>query len=61
MYKEAVVEAIAGQQADALASLRTALQKGYAVQQAKNDPELKTLATNPELDKLIAGFERKTN
>jgi serine/threonine protein kinase/tetratricopeptide (TPR) repeat protein len=61
MYKEAVVEAIAGQQADALNSLRAALQKGYPVEQAKNDPELKTLATNPELDKLIAGFERKAN
>jgi tetratricopeptide (TPR) repeat protein/TolB-like protein len=61
MYKEAVVDAIAGQQAEALASLRVALQKGYPVQQAKNDPELKTLATNPELDKLIAEFERKTN
>jgi eukaryotic-like serine/threonine-protein kinase len=61
MYKEAVVDAIAGQQADALAGLRAALQKGYPVQQAKNDPELKPLATNPELAKLIADFERKTN
>jgi eukaryotic-like serine/threonine-protein kinase len=61
MYKEAVVNAIAGQQTEALASLRAALQKGYPVEQAKNDPELKILATNPELDKLIAGFERKTN
>jgi len=61
MYKEAVVDAIAGQQADALASLRMAFQKGYPVEQAKNDPELKALATNPELDKLIAEFERKSN
>jgi eukaryotic-like serine/threonine-protein kinase len=61
MYKEAVIYAIAGQQTEALASLRTALQKGYSLEQAKNDPELKTLATNPELDKLFAGFERKTN
>jgi tetratricopeptide (TPR) repeat protein len=61
MYKEAVADAIAGQQAEALASLRAAFEKGYPVEQAKNDPELKTLATNPELDKLIAGFERKTN
>jgi len=61
MYKEAVVDAIAGQQADALSSLRAALGKGYPVQQAKNDPELKILASNPELEKLIAGFERKTN
>ncbi len=61
MYKESVVEAIAGQQTEALASLRAALDKGYPVQQAKNDPELKALASNPELDKLIAEFERKTN
>jgi serine/threonine protein kinase/tetratricopeptide (TPR) repeat protein len=61
MYKEAVVNAIAEQQTEALASLRSALEKGYPVEQAKNDPELKTLATNPEMDKLIAGFERKTN
>jgi serine/threonine protein kinase/tetratricopeptide (TPR) repeat protein len=60
IYKEAVVNAIAGQQADALTSLRAAFQKGYPVQQAKNDPELKTLASNPELDKLIAEFERKS-
>jgi hypothetical protein len=33
----------------------------YPLLQAKSDPELKTLATNPELDKLIAGFERKAN
>ena len=61
MYKEAVIDAIAGQQADALVSLKAALQKGYPVEQAKNDPELKVLATNPELEKLIAGFERKSN
>jgi serine/threonine-protein kinase len=61
MYKEAVINAIAGRQAEALASLRAALQKGYSAEQAKNDPELKTLAKNPELIKLIAGFERQTN
>jgi serine/threonine protein kinase/tetratricopeptide (TPR) repeat protein len=59
MYKEAVVKAIAGQSMEALASLRAALQKGYSVEQAKNDPELQTLATNPEFGKLIAEFERK--
>jgi serine/threonine-protein kinase len=61
MYKEAVINAIAGQQAQALTSLRAALQNGYSVQQAKKDPELKTLSTNPEFDKLIAEFERKAN
>ena len=61
MYKEAVINAMAGRQPEALASLRAALQKGYSVAQAKNDPELKALAANPELNKLIAGFDRKTN
>jgi tetratricopeptide (TPR) repeat protein len=61
MYKEAAINAIAGQQAEALASLRAALQKGYSVAQAKNDRELKSLATNPEFDKLIAEFTPKAN
>jgi len=61
MYKEAAINALAGKQPEALASLRSALQKGYSVEKAKNDPELKSMATNPELDKLIAGLGRKTN
>jgi serine/threonine protein kinase/tetratricopeptide (TPR) repeat protein len=54
MYKEAVIDAIAGQQADALASLRAAFRKGYPVAQAKNDPELKPLEMNPDFGKLLA-------
>jgi tetratricopeptide (TPR) repeat protein len=61
MYQEAVVDTIAGQQNEALGSLRAAFQKGYPVELAKNDPELKALAANSELDKLIALFARKTN
>jgi serine/threonine protein kinase/tetratricopeptide (TPR) repeat protein/TolB-like protein len=61
LYQEAVVDAIAGQQAEAVASLRAALQKGYPAELAKNDPQLKNLAPNPDLDKLIAGFQGKTN
>jgi tetratricopeptide (TPR) repeat protein len=59
MYKEAVIDAIAGQQADALASLRTAFQKGYPVAEAKNDPELKPLEMNPDFGKLLAEFASK--
>jgi tetratricopeptide (TPR) repeat protein len=59
MYTEAVVNAIAGQQAEALSSLRSALQKGYSVEQAKADPEFKVLANNPEFDKVIAEFKKK--
>jgi len=61
MYKEAVVEAIAGQQQDALASLRAAFQKGYPVAQAKNDPELKPLEMNPDFGKLLAEFTSRKN
>ncbi|MGB6945665.1 MAG: protein kinase [Bryobacteraceae bacterium] len=61
MRKEAVINAAAGQASDAVASLRVALENGYSVQVAKNDPELKVLSTNPELDKLVAEFERKTH
>ena len=32
MYKEAVINAIAGQASDAVASLRAALENGYSVQ-----------------------------
>ena len=42
-------------------SLRAALQKGYPAELAKNDPQLKNLAPNPDLDKLVAVFQGKTN
>jgi serine/threonine protein kinase/tetratricopeptide (TPR) repeat protein len=58
-YKQAVVDTILGQQADALASLREAFQKGYSVILAKNDPEFKPLDTNPEFAKLLAQFTPK--
>jgi eukaryotic-like serine/threonine-protein kinase len=61
IYIEAVVNALAGQQTEALASLKAALQKGYPVQQARNDPDLKVLANNPDFDKLIASFASKQN
>jgi serine/threonine protein kinase/tetratricopeptide (TPR) repeat protein/TolB-like protein len=56
MYKEAVADAIAGQQTEALSALRQAFQNGYAVAQAKNDPELKPLQTNAAFGKLLAQF-----
>ncbi len=59
IYIEAVVNALAGQQSEALTSLKAALQKGYPVQQARSDPELKVMASNPDFDKLIASFESK--
>ncbi|HEX5227044.1 MAG TPA: protein kinase [Bryobacteraceae bacterium] len=61
MYKEAVVNAVAGRQADAVNALRQALQNGYSAQQAKSDPELQVLSGNGEVEKVIAEFQRKTN
>jgi serine/threonine protein kinase/tetratricopeptide (TPR) repeat protein len=59
MYDEAVIETLAGQKTEALASLRAALQKGYSVEQARNDPEFKPLASNSEFGKLLAEFSSK--
>jgi serine/threonine protein kinase/Flp pilus assembly protein TadD len=59
IYKEAIVDTIAGQQADALKNLRQALQSGYPVAQAKNDPELKPLEMNPDFGKLLTEFTSK--
>jgi eukaryotic-like serine/threonine-protein kinase len=53
VYSEAVVEALAGRQQDALKALHEALEKGYSADQARNDPELKNLQGNPEFDKLL--------
>ncbi len=61
LYKEAVVDAIAGQQADALKNLSLAFKSGYPVAQAKNDPELKPLEMNPDFGTLLAEFSSKKN
>jgi eukaryotic-like serine/threonine-protein kinase len=56
IYKEGMIDAIAGQHAEALNNLRSAFQKGYPVQQAKADPELRSLATDPDYVRLLAEF-----
>ncbi len=61
IYKEGMIDAIAGQHADALKNLREAFQKGYPSEQAKADPELRSLATDPDYVKLLAESGRKTN
>jgi serine/threonine protein kinase/tetratricopeptide (TPR) repeat protein len=58
-YRQAVVQTILGQQAEAIASLGEALQKGYSAIMVKNDPEFKPLEANPEYGKLLAQFSSK--
>jgi serine/threonine protein kinase/tetratricopeptide (TPR) repeat protein len=59
LYQQAVVQTIAGQQSDALESLKEAFQKGYSVVLAKNDPELKPLEMDPAFGKLLTQFSPK--
>ena len=54
VYSEAVVNALAGKQQDALKALREAFEKGYSTDQARNDPELNSLRGIPEFDKLVS-------
>jgi len=58
IYDEAVVFTLTGRPAEALKSLREALQKGYSLQEAKNDPELASLQGRPEFAKLVAEFNK---
>jgi len=61
IYDEAVVAALAGEQAEALRSLREALNKGYPADEAKHDPDLTSLRQSPEFQKLVSEFGRKAN
>lgn len=53
MYYEAVVSALGGKSQEALAALQEALKKGYSIEEAKLDSDLKTLRTLPEYQKLM--------
>lgn len=59
IYDEAVISALGGHQAEALRSLREALQKGYPVDEARNDPDMASLRASPEFEKLTKEFTAK--
>jgi serine/threonine protein kinase/tetratricopeptide (TPR) repeat protein len=59
IYDEAVVYTLTGRPAEAFKSLREALQKGYSLQEAQNDPELSSLQSRPEFPKLVAEFSKR--
>jgi eukaryotic-like serine/threonine-protein kinase len=58
IYTEAVVRALAGQNEDAIKVLRLALEKGYALADAANNPELTALQRLPEFQGLASEFSR---
>ena len=61
MYSEAQVKTLIGKPEEALKSLRLALAKGYAAQEAWNDPELQKLQALPQFSQLVKEFSKKSN
>jgi serine/threonine-protein kinase len=59
IYNEAQVMALASRPDAALKALREAFQKGYSPEEARNDPELKSLEGRPEFEKLLKDFSGK--
>jgi len=60
IYDEGQILAIANRPEEALKALREAFQKGYSPEEARNDPELKSLESRPEFDNLLKEFSSKT-
>jgi len=60
MYNEALIQALAGQSAKAMKDLRDAFQNGYPPEVAKSEPELASLRSSAEFDRLMSEFSRKT-
>ncbi|MBV9404704.1 MAG: tetratricopeptide repeat protein [Acidobacteriaceae bacterium] len=56
MYDEAVIKTLGGKPQEALAALRQAFEKGYSVEEAKTDSDLKTLRASPDFQKLLESF-----
>jgi serine/threonine protein kinase/tetratricopeptide (TPR) repeat protein len=58
IYTDAVVEALANHPDNALGLLREAFERGYTVQEAISDPELDSVRSRPEFEKLLAEFKK---
>jgi tetratricopeptide (TPR) repeat protein len=56
---EAIVNALANRPKEALEAVRAALAKGYSAQEFKNEPELRSLQSLPEFQRLLAEADRK--
>jgi serine/threonine protein kinase/tetratricopeptide (TPR) repeat protein len=59
LYTNAVVYCLAGRQTESLEVLEEALQKGYSLEEAKNDPELSELQKLPAFGQLVKEFTNK--
>src|SRR5579859_3037786 len=56
LYNQAVVYCLAGRQSESLSVLDEALQKGYSLEEARNDPELAELQKLPQFAQLLKKF-----
>jgi tetratricopeptide (TPR) repeat protein len=56
IYQAAIVHTLAHQPDEALKDLREAFQKGYSTDQARIEPEFKSLQSRPEFASLLAEF-----
>ncbi len=61
IYSEAQVKTLIGKPEEALKSLRLALEKGYAAQEAWNDPELQNLQALPQFSQLVKQFSKNNH
>jgi len=59
IYVSALVDTLSNRPADAVANLRTAFQKGYAVEDVKTDPEFASLGSRSDFQQLLKEFETK--
>jgi eukaryotic-like serine/threonine-protein kinase len=59
IYIQAVVENLAGKQAEAIQRIRQALDKGYPVREVREDPEIANMRANPEFEALIGRYARE--
>jgi serine/threonine protein kinase/tetratricopeptide (TPR) repeat protein len=58
---EAIVNALANRPKQALDAVRAALAKGYSAEELKNEPELRSLQSLPEFQRLVSGANTKKN
>ena len=59
IYSEAQVKTLIGKPEEAMKALKMALEKGYAAQEAWNDPELQKLQALPQFAQLVKQFSKK--
>jgi len=61
LYTNAVVYCLADRKTESLSVLEEALQKGYSIEEAKNDPELGELQKLPQFAQLVKKFSKTGN